>query len=80
MGMVPSTSEVTASMTVAFLPRPLKVKTRLVAGSKRMASGFSPVVFTLPVTSNVESLKTVTVFACPLLVQPRSSSREKATP
>src|SRR5712671_533695 len=77
--MVPSTVPFSASSTVESLLLPLKVKTRLVAGSNRIASGFCP-TFTLLLVASVLRSKMLTVFSRPLLVKPRPRSVARAMP
>ena len=65
---------------VAFPPAPLKVNTRRVAGSNRMASGFRPVVFTRARGWSEPVSNTFTDWSRPALAKPRCRSGTSATP
>ncbi len=66
-------------MAVEVESRPLKVKTRSVAGSKMMQSGPWP-VGVVPSVLRVLRSKIVTVFAPPSLMKPRPDFGSKAMP
>jgi hypothetical protein len=67
-------------MAVALLLPPLKVNTRRVAGSYRIASGLRPVTFSDPVVASVRRSKMVTDESRPLLVKPFPSPGARAIP
>ena len=71
--IVPATFSEAGSIDVASLVPWLKVMTRLLEGSYRIASG-TPLALIFPVAFKVLRSKTVTLLSLPLLVKPLPSS------